>query len=68
MCICEALHGRLTVYVGGSFNQIDGGNNMVIGVATDNTLIIAAITSVVNESKLPVTVSMKLILHQNNDT
>ena len=41
---------------------------MVIGVATDNTLIIAAITSVVNESKLPVTVSMKLILHQNNDT
>ena len=51
-------------YVGGSFNQIDGGNNMVIGVTTDNTLIIAAITSVVNEriterineSKLPVAV------------
>ena len=48
-------------YVGGSFKQIDDGNNMVIGVTTDNTLIIAAITSVVNEritneSKLPVTV------------
>ena len=52
---------RLVVHVGGSFNQIDGGNNMVIGVTTDNTLIIAAITSVVitkriNESKLPLTV------------
>ena len=46
-------------YIGGSFNQIDGGNNMVIGVTTDNTLIMAAITSFViteriNESKLPV--------------
>ena len=26
-------------YVGGSFKQIDGGNNIVIGVTTSNTLI-----------------------------
>ncbi len=26
-------------YVGGSFKQIDGGNNIVIGVTTNNTLI-----------------------------
>jgi hypothetical protein len=34
-------------YIGGSFKQIDGacGNNMVIGVTTDNALIIAVVVN-----------------------
>ena len=47
--VCEKPCTGDWQYVGGSFKQIDGGNNSVIGVTTDNALVTAAATSVINE-------------------
>ena len=37
--VCEKPCTGCWQYVGGSFKQIDGSNNTVIGVTTDNVLV-----------------------------
>ena len=47
--VCEKPCTGDWQYIGGSFKQVDGGNNIVIGVTTNNTLITAATMSLVSE-------------------
>ena len=62
--VCEKPCTECWQYVGGSFKQVDGGNNVVyvIGVTTDNALVKAAATSVIierNRCTLPMHVHSK---------